>query len=251
MDDFRYIYVNKAFCIFLGKSREELEGHTFYECFKREGERKWLDAFANAALHKKHTYINDVSVVINKVLYSEMFHIDPDICGCLIHDFKSVSDDITNENEMLRKRANYDYLTGFYNRYYLRELRDELTNKENIGITFIDINNLKIVNDNQGHAEGDKLIKRVSDMIRRLYGDSMTFRIGGDEFVIITTGLEEEEFIELAGSNKKEFEKDHLAAVGYEFYKRMVDLDESIDHCDALMYEAKSKDKEEMSKENQ
>jgi PAS domain-containing protein len=56
MDDFRYIYANKAFCIFLGKSREELEGHTFLECFKREGERNWLDAFANAALHKKYLY---------------------------------------------------------------------------------------------------------------------------------------------------------------------------------------------------
>jgi PAS domain-containing protein len=126
-NDFRYIYVNKAFALFLGRSVEELKDNRFLEVFKEEGERIWLDLFASAANGRKHAYYENVSTVIGKRLYTEVFHLEPDLCGCIIHDFQVITDSIkSDQNKELWHKANYDYLTGFYNRFYLKELYDDI-----------------------------------------------------------------------------------------------------------------------------
>ncbi len=54
------------------------------------------------------------------------------------------------------------------------------------GLLLVDIDNLKIVNDSLGHACGDVLIKAVAAKLRDLCEDSCAFRMGGDEFAVIT-----------------------------------------------------------------
>jgi diguanylate cyclase (GGDEF)-like protein len=137
-----------------------------------------------------------------------------------------------------------DYLTGFYNRFYLSELTEDMLNKENIGVTYIDINGLKTTNDTKGHAAGDDLIVRMSDILRVNYKDSLIFRVGGDEFVVITQGETREEFMRLSENVKKNFEESNIAAIGYEFYDKIVDLTDSINRCDHMMYEHKAHMKE-------
>jgi diguanylate cyclase (GGDEF)-like protein len=240
--DFEYIYVNKALCLFLGRSYDELVGRRFSENFKKKGEKVWLRAFTKTAVDKQHFFMSDVSNIIRKKLYTEFFHIEPDLCGCIIHDYKDISATIhQSENSKLAHRANYDYLTGFYNRFYLREQYDTISKQENVGVTFLDINNLKITNDTRGHAAGDDLITMVSDKIRKIYKDSMVFRMGGDEFLIITTGLGKDEFLRLSEDGRKEFEKNNLAAVGCGFYEHIDKLRECIHECDARMYAHKNK----------
>lgn len=238
-NDFKYMYVNNAFSIFLGRNKEELMGHRFGEYFSG-GESDWFELFVEAAFGRKHVLVDNVSSLISKKLYAEVFHIEPDMCGCMIHDFKTVSDDMKSyENEMLRRKANCDYLTGFYNRFYLNELQAEIEKKVNVGITFLDINNLKVTNDTLGHAAGDELILRFSNILRSHYDDSMIFRMGGDEFVIITERRTKDDFIKLSEEGKEIFEKDNLAAMGFHFYEKIENLKESIDQCDRMMYEHK------------
>jgi diguanylate cyclase (GGDEF)-like protein len=239
-EDFEYIYANEAFCLFLGWNREELVGHSYVECFKMPGEQQWLDTFMQAAVGNRHEYVDHVSVVINRKMYTEVFHIEPDMCGCIIHDFQYVADEaLAHENRELRHKANYDFLTDFYNRFYLKELSAEISRKENVGITFLDINNLKETNDNYGHAAGDRLIRRVADTLRSSYKDSLFFRMGGDEFLVITIGQDEEKFLDMSDRNRKLFEEQSLAALGYHFYEKIEDLQACIEECDALMYERK------------
>lgn len=239
-DDFEYVYVNKAFALFLGLNQEEMIGHTYLEVFRKTGERVWLDLFASTATGKKHVYAENISEVIDKKMYTELFYIAPNLCGCIIHDFQVVTDDLRdNENKELWHKANYDCLTGFYNRFYLKELYDDISGVPKTGITFLDINNLKLTNDSFGHAAGDRLILKVAGMIRNYYKGSMVFRVGGDEFVIITNGLSEQEFLSLAQRNRALFEEDNLAALGYCFYEKINDLNDCIEHCDSLMYERK------------
>lgn len=52
-------------------------------------------------------------------------------------------------------------------------------------ILFFDVNNLKFVNDNFGHDDGDLLLKRSADAIAKQFGANNAFRTGGDEFVVI------------------------------------------------------------------
>lgn len=239
-DDFEYVFCNNAFCIFVGKSKEELVGHNYRECFRVKGERHWLDNFVDVAVNKKYLVVNDVSTVIKKRMYTELFHISPDMCGCVIRDFETVLEGMeTLKNEELRRKANCDYLTGFFNRFYLNELYADISGKANVGITFLDINNLKTTNDTKGHAAGDELIIRVSEMLRSHYRDSMIFRMGGDEFLVITEGCTRDEFMKISEEGKALFEKDKLVAMGYHFYEIVEDLKESIQYCDQLMYEQK------------
>jgi diguanylate cyclase (GGDEF)-like protein len=240
-DNFEYIYVNKAFALFLGKNQNELIGHTYLDCFSIQGEKIWLDLFKSAALDRKHTYVNNISSIINKKLFSEVFHIDPNLCGCIIHDFQTVTEGMVSVDEgiELLRKANYDFLTGFYNRYYLKEMYAEINHKSNVGVTFLDINNLKETNDNFGHTAGDRLIIKVSNLIRTYYTDSLIFRIGGDEFVILTIGKTREEFASMSDKCIEVFEKTNLAAIGYNFYDKVDNLDECIKWCDSAMYSRK------------
>lgn len=101
-----------------------------------------------------------------------------------------IIEDITKEREdekRLSDLAYKDTFTGIFNRRYLLENMDHLLK---IGAAFsfcyIDINHLKMVNDTYGHAEGDKYIMSIVDLIKNGIRETDLFaRIGGDEFVVL------------------------------------------------------------------
>jgi diguanylate cyclase (GGDEF)-like protein len=238
-EDFEYMYVNDAFEQFLEKSKTELTGHRFRE-FYGPGESQWLDVFTEAAVGDKHFFVNNISEIINKKMYTEIFHVEPGMCGCIVHDYNEVSESIEeHQNAALLRQANCDYLTGFYNRFYLKEIQASIIQKENVGITYLDINNLKVTNDSLGHEAGDRLIIKAASMMKIFYKNSLIFRVGGDEFLIITDGCSREAFLEMSAESKKNFERDNFVALGYQFYDKIDNLQECISQCDQFMYEHK------------
>lgn len=100
----------------------------------------------------------------------------------------------TTEQKEREDRLNYlashDLLTGLLNRNALYEA---LTNyilqaRKNIPgvMLFMDMDQLKIVNDTVGHTAGDRLIEEVAGIVRRMLGDDDTFvRFAGDEFIAL------------------------------------------------------------------
>ncbi len=86
-----------------------------------------------------------------------------------------------------RELAYSDALTGFYNRHYLiKILEKNIAEKNDFVICFIDLDNLKYVNDNFGHPDGDDYIQTVSRVLgTSFHQNSCICRFGGDEFVII------------------------------------------------------------------
>ncbi|MBP1157283.1 GGDEF domain-containing protein [Paenibacillus sp. PvR098] len=102
--------------------------------------------------------------------------------------------DITELKKMedeLTKHASIDALTGVMNRRQGMDLlHNELIHAQKQGtefiVCFVDINNLKEVNDRYGHAEGDHLIIIASQVLKNNLGQNdFLFRHGGDEFIII------------------------------------------------------------------
>ncbi len=91
----------------------------------------------------------------------------------------------------LHKMANTDSLTGVRNKHAYTEngaaLNQQIQNKEiqKLAVIVCDINRLKEVNDTQGHAAGDKLIKDACALICEQFSHGAVFRIGGDEFAVI------------------------------------------------------------------
>ena len=97
----------------------------------------------------------------------------------------------SREATLLDRLAHEDGLTGLYNRLAFNEMEEELGKREGgkgIIIQF-DINNLKKVNDNYGHSEGDAFITGGADSIKNSFGHyGKCFRTGGDEFIVIIEG---------------------------------------------------------------
>ncbi len=59
-------------------------------------------------------------------------------------------------------------------------------------ILMIDVNFLKKMNDVYGHEQGNLYLQGAADLIRKIFGDKYTYRIGGDEFVVILEGKAQE-----------------------------------------------------------
>ena len=97
----------------------------------------------------------------------------------------------------LTKMSMTDLLTGVSNRNALNERVSRIENGEEgsgrIAVIFADVNELKQVNDKNGHTAGDRLLKRAAIGLQDLFPDEEVYRAGGDEFVMITNRLSDEE----------------------------------------------------------
>jgi len=90
----------------------------------------------------------------------------------------------------------HDPLTGLYNRRFFEEELKRLDTERNLPISLImaDVNGLKLFNDAFGHAEGDKLLVKAAEIIRKeLREDEILARLGGDELVILLPRTDSEE----------------------------------------------------------
>ncbi len=90
----------------------------------------------------------------------------------------------------------HDQLTGLYNRRFFEEELKRLDTERNLPISIImaDVNGLKLFNDAFGHAEGDKLLVKAAEIIRKeLREDEILARLGGDELVILLPRTDSEE----------------------------------------------------------
>ena len=116
--------------------------------------------------------------------------------GSQIETYKIVEQGL--KYDLISKLAYSDGLTGLGNRTaYLEQLEEYGQSPDEIiqlGIVYLDVNNLKTVNDNQGHDIGDKLIKISAKIIEDSFGCfGKAYRIGGDEFCVLLTGIDSEE----------------------------------------------------------
>jgi diguanylate cyclase (GGDEF)-like protein/PAS domain S-box-containing protein len=106
--------------------------------------------------------------------------------------------DVTAEHELedqLRRRALYDTLTGLPNRALLHDrltlaLAEAGRSARHVGVCFVDVDHLKEVNDQHGHAHGDLVIRATARALEATLrpGDTAA-RLAGDEFVVVVASL--------------------------------------------------------------
>jgi len=101
---------------------------------------------------------------------------------------------IQSEVDILERRANTDPLTGLPNygafQLALVEANENRLYHAGIALLFIDLDEFKKLNDNFGHLAGDNLLRAVADRLQTAAGGGdVVSRVGGDEFVVILTGL--------------------------------------------------------------
>ncbi len=129
------------------------------------------------------------------------------------HDFEiieqfahlaSISIEKERASQRIWQQANFDDLTGLFNRNMMHEqLKQALIraqrNDLQVVVAFLDLDNFKDVNDTLGHDAGDLLLKETASRIKACIRENDTVaRLGGDEFVIIMADIDDIEGVERA-----------------------------------------------------
>ena len=173
--------------------------------------------------------------------------------------YRGVGRDVTIASEARRKieyMARYDSLTGLPNRITLnddigRALHRLRERGSHFALLLLDLDHFKIINDTQGHPVGDALLKQAAERLQAAArGFGVVARFAGDEFAIVTNGLQNKRQAEdLAERIARHFQSPFalpggMASVGVSIGIVYVasgkrDADTLIRHADLALYQAK------------
>ena len=151
--------------------------------------------------------------------------------------------------EMLRKLVQIgfsDMLTGVKNRNAMNNRVSEIVDgtesiKIPFGVIFLDLNGLKTVNDEQGHTAGDLLLKKAALILQEVFAGEDIYRAGGDEFVVLLSGITKEEFEEkIAALRSRSDDNEGVSfAVGAHHVASGCDIRDAMHLADEKMYSDK------------
>ena len=150
-----------------------------------------------------------------------------------------------------RIEANIDALTGVKNRNAYRVYEErlnaqiEMNRAPEFAITILDVNDLKKVNDNEGHKAGDQFLRDACRIICTTFKRSPVFRVGGDEFAVLSQGNDYnrlDELIKLMNDHNEEAVENGgiVIALGVSRYEQDTKVAQVYERADQRMYENKS-----------
>ena len=153
--------------------------------------------------------------------------------------------------EYLHYLGTHDVMTGLFNRAYFEETIQKLehSRKDPVSIIVLDLNYLKKTNDTLGHQAGDKLIRRLAEVLTAAFNNGqIAARIGGDEFAIILPRTEEAETAEfikqihaLMEINNKYYREPILSiSIGAATSQPSMNMERVIQLADDAMYKNKA-----------
>ena len=178
----------------------------------------------------------------------------------LMEDRKREVDDahtaLAEAHEQLQSASYHDTLTGALNRrafvegYGLSE-----AHSSGGSVVALDLDNLKLVNDSFGHAAGDKLLRRLAEVVRSIVRPSDTlYRWGGDEFLLVLPGahtadvqprveevIAQSNLLRVREAGPEDLRL--LVSVGAADFSGAADLEAAIERADNAMYAQKAQRK--------
>ena len=128
-------------------------------------------------------YLNkDRSIIPTDVVNSITFSVLGMISGIVVNHMKLRGYVV---EQILHEISRSDQMTKMNNRNAYEMERNSIPNyaRKNLACVYIDVNDLKYINDTEGHESGDEMLKFVATQITQYFGKQHTYRIGGDEFV--------------------------------------------------------------------
>ena len=156
-----------------------------------------------------------------------------------------IASEIANYQLMQRLEilSSMDMLTGVMNRNQMNTVVDEILNGRvsmqlPYAVVFADLNGLKHVNDEDGHDAGDQILKKAAAILREAFPECDVFRAGGDEFMVIARGMDENEVEEKRRFIKERAEaiKDLCFAIGTHVVRSAEDIRTAMRLADQGMY---------------
>ena len=159
-----------------------------------------------------------------------------------------IASEIANNRfiDQLKALNKVDLLTGVMNRNAMNSRVAELCEAGGSvpypkGVVFADMNGLKYVNDHQGHAAGDLMLKNAAMILQSTFIGNEIYRVGGDEFLVLLQETDETDVQQKIAEIKKKSAlfKNVSFATGYCLTDGGCDIRTAVEKADAMMYKDK------------
>ncbi len=218
------------------------------------------DYLVTALESKKQFEIRYRLIIDDKVQYTRFFARKTSDGEHMIITVENIDEEVKKEKEHLsalnteKELARRDELTGVRNKTAFMELEESVQRNINMGLDYLpfaivvcDLNDLKAINDTQGHKAGDEYISSSAKFLCDVFDHSPVFRIGGDEFAVFLRGDDytaRERLAEKVKETSEQNRRTHkgpVIAIGIAVYDSAKDktIEQVFERADRLMYEHK------------
>lgn len=164
--------------------------------------------------------------------------------------------DIMSTIRTQKAKENLDFLTGLPNRNKGEQAIAQLMKHHSGCLVFMDMDNLKTINDIYGHKAGDRVLKLLGNLLLEYSSECLVCRLGGDEFLLFMPNADQNSITEVITAIFKKFntrkEQDpelHAASISARLY--MCNIGDSFDECytkaDKALYFVKQNGKSDFS----
>ena len=167
-----------------------------------------LDTSIDAIKHGAYDYLlkpfDDLSLISNAAKRAIGAYYLEEERSQLIRSLKLSNKELARVNGVLHGLAIRDGLTELYNHRYINEALDKEVKKAgldgtDLSLIFMDVDNFKVFNDQNGHQNGDVLLRELSALMREnIRNKDVIARWGGEEFVVVTPDTDERVATDLA-----------------------------------------------------
>lgn len=160
---------------------------------------------------------------------------------------QDIHDSYVHEMEVQRELEHfckYDTLTGLNNFYsYQTQCRNFAAEDkhESVGVIFADLNGLKLINDTRGHAAGNDFLRSFTSKLVENFKHELIYRISGDEFLIVTRGIDKADVQFQADNFHAYLNQDPVpqASIGFSWSQSPKHIEDVARDAETKMYEDK------------
>jgi len=178
-----------------------------------------------------------------------------------ITDRKRMEEALRDREQRYRELSIIDDLTQLYNsRHFYFQLKVELDRSNRYGhpltLLLLDLDNFKHFNDTYGHVEGDQVLMRLGQVVKRCLRETdFAYRYGGEEFTILLPMTTSKDGAVTAERIRTEFKKETFSplpgqdvhktvSIGLAQYRLQEDMKGFVHRVDQLMYQGKKNGKD-------
>ncbi len=259
--DYRYLFINKRHLSRMGVSEDAYRGKRYNDFHTSEEAERFTEIIEKVfstgeSIQLERKSRRDDNYFL--LTLSPVFETDGEITAVTVISKKIT--ELKQLQEELRNLTLTDPLTGLYNRRGFLTLAEQHLKiagrtKATVFMLYADLDDLKYINDNFGHQDGDSALKETARIFKETFRESdIIARIGGDEFAVLPIGNTAESASilttrlknNLVNFNKKKSHNYTLSiSIGIAHYDpaHTVSVEELLNQGDRLMYEDKLRKK--------